>query len=116
MSKRTEIREYGDKQTLVVYTQDSDLCKELRQWDSCQAVREYLQRRESNRYLADVIAWDLYFPRRMRRQLRRACGITGKHKKGRTSVDLTRPEGSSISKDVDGDIISSSYTIIRAGR
>lgn len=92
--KETEIRKFGDGQTLVVYTKDFDLCKELRQWDSCQRVVEYLQRRESNPYLADVIAFDLYFPKRMRRQLRRACGITGRRGEGHKThaIDTTRPE------------------------
>lgn len=67
--KETEIRKFGDGQTLVVRTRNLDLYKELRRWDSCERVLDYKQPREPNGYPADVMVWDLYFPKQMEWQL-----------------------------------------------
>jgi hypothetical protein len=114
----TEIRRFGDGETLVVYTKDIDLYEELRRWESCQRVVEYVQRRASDPYKGDIIAFDLYFPKVMRRQLRQACGITGKRKTWHKSptTGMAYPEEISNSDNSEGGIIPSSHTTVLAGR
>jgi hypothetical protein len=114
----TEIRKFGDGETLVVYTEDFDLCEELKQWESCQGVIPYWHPKASNPREYKATAFDLYFPKRMRRQLRRACGITGKRKTWHQSptAGMAYPEEISNSDNSEGGIIHSSHKTVLAGR
>ncbi|MFC2056212.1 hypothetical protein ACFLTO_01425 [Chloroflexota bacterium] len=68
-----EIREYGDKQTLVVYTDQNDIYRELEKSTKCFNVIPHEQQQNGR---IKTVAVDLYFPKKYRAWLFRKTGVT----------------------------------------
>ena len=66
----SEIREYGDKDLVILYTRDDYTYRRFKDWKECRKVVKY-----TSGPLGAVTAADLYFPREMAPLLRRLAGI-----------------------------------------
>ena len=64
----TEIRDFGDRKTIVLYTEDNEVYPRLKQWKSCQQVVPYCQN-------GRVIGADLYFPKQAEVEIRKVLGL-----------------------------------------
>ena len=71
----TEIREYGDKKTIVVYTDDNAALRKLREWKSCQKVVFYEVWKNCDPRNAVNVAVDLYFNKKEENRIRKALGM-----------------------------------------
>ena len=67
-NKTAEIRDYGDNQTIVLYTNDGQLRTDLSNHSKCLNVISYEQEQKGRPVLVGV---DLYFPERSRKFLER---------------------------------------------
>jgi len=65
--KNTELRDFGDGSTVVLYTEDRNIYQKMSAWESCSQVVPYEQG-------GRVIAYDLYFPIEMARQVKSSLG------------------------------------------
>lgn len=70
----TEIRDYGDGKTIVVYSDERELVTKLSNLKSCQKIVPYTQDQSSKKKVA-LIGVDLYFPKRRLKTLFRKLGI-----------------------------------------
>jgi hypothetical protein len=66
----SDIREYGDKDLVILYTRDDYTYRRFKDWKECRKVVKY-----TSGPLGAVTAADLYFPREMAPLLRRLAGI-----------------------------------------
>jgi len=66
--RQTELRDFGDGNTVVLYTEDHDVYRKMSTWESCSEVVPYEQG-------GRVIAYDLYFPIEMARQVKSSLGL-----------------------------------------
>lgn len=66
----SEIREYGDKDLIILFTRDDYTYRRFRQWKECRKEVKY-----TSGPLGSVTAADLYFPRELAPLLRRLIGI-----------------------------------------
>ena len=66
----TEIRDYGDNKTIVVYSSDKDIVSKLRDSKSCLNIIAYEQEQYSNKKVA-VVGYDFYFPKNQEKRLAR---------------------------------------------
>ncbi|MFC2045716.1 hypothetical protein ACFLUH_03455 [Chloroflexota bacterium] len=57
----TEVRDYGDKRTVVVYTNDNEVCRKLRDSRKCFRIVSYEQQQNGKTVLVGV---DLYFSKK----------------------------------------------------
>lgn len=64
----TEVRDFGDRKTLVVYTEDNQVYRRFKQWKSCQQVIPYYQN-------GRVVGTDLYFPKQAEVEIRKVLGL-----------------------------------------
>lgn len=64
----TEIRDFGDGRTIVVYSEDNQIYRRLKQWKSCQQVVPYYQN-------GRVVSADLYFPKQAEVEIRKVLGL-----------------------------------------
>lgn len=55
-----EVRDYGDKKTLVVYTDEGDIFKRVSNWRGCFGSKAYIQEQPKRGRVATV-GYDLYF-------------------------------------------------------
>ncbi len=69
----TEIRHYGDRNLVVLFTRDSYTYHRFRQWAYCRREVAY-----TSGLRGKPVAADLYFPRAMESILRRLAGVPGK--------------------------------------
>lgn len=76
----TEIRDYGDKKTIVVYTKDNVVLRKLREWKSCQKVVFYEVWRDCDPRKAVNVAVDLYFDKKEENHIRTALQMPLKTK------------------------------------
>lgn len=87
----TEIRDYGDKKTIVVYTKDNAVLRKLREWKSCQKVVFYEVWRNCDPRNAVNVAVDLYFDKKEENQIRKALGMpTRKRMRSKSQQEQTR--------------------------
>jgi len=77
----TEIRDFGDNKTIVLYTDEQKLYRQLKDSTKCFKVVPYEQEQYSNRRVA-VVGADLYFPKRYRAWVERR--IRGNFTHGKT--------------------------------
>ena len=70
----TEIRELGDKETLVVYTDENEIAAKLASKKRLLKVVEYEQGQPSKRRVA-LVGKDFYFPKQELRGLLRVTGL-----------------------------------------
>ena len=70
----TEIRDFGDNQTVVVYTDDRKLATRLGGLKSCYKIIPYEQEQYSQKKVA-LIGIDYYFPKKQLKMLLRKLGI-----------------------------------------
>ncbi|MFC1985192.1 hypothetical protein ACFLT4_02985 [Chloroflexota bacterium] len=68
-----EIRDYGDKQTLVVYTDQNDIYRKLEKSARCTKVIHYHQQQNGKEKMVGV---DLYFPKKYKAWLFSKTGVT----------------------------------------
>jgi len=68
-----EIRDYGDHQTLVLYTNENDLYRKLAESVKCIKVIPYYQQQKGK---LKMIGVDLYFPKKYKRWLFAKTGVT----------------------------------------
>lgn len=69
----TELRDYGDRQTVVVFTNDQQTAEKLRNRKTCFKTVPYEQeqyRKKRNQ----LVGYDFYFPRREKKALLRLPG------------------------------------------
>jgi hypothetical protein len=66
----SEIREYGDKDLIILFTKDDYTYRRFKQWKECRKVVKY-----TSGPLGALTAADLYFPRELAPLLRRLIGI-----------------------------------------
>jgi len=66
--KVTEIRDFGDGKSIVLYTEDNSVYRHLKGWKSCRQVVPYSQN-------GRVIAVDLQFPKEAKDHIRKAVGL-----------------------------------------
>ncbi|MFC2002926.1 hypothetical protein ACFLV4_03150 [Chloroflexota bacterium] len=76
----TRIREYGDKTTIVVFTDDDIVLRKLREWKSCQKVIFYEVWKDCYPRNAVNVAVDLYFNKKEENRIREALGMPSKVK------------------------------------
>ena len=69
----TELRDFGDGRTVVVYTTDNQMATKLRSYVDCFKVVDYEQEQKKG---IRVVAKDFYFPRRKKRKLLGLEGVT----------------------------------------
>jgi len=72
----TEIREFGDNKTIVVFTNERQVATRIQNWNECYKVIEYEQEQFSKGRVG-LVGLDLYLPKRLERRVRKLCG-TGK--------------------------------------
>lgn len=77
----TKIREYGDKNTIVVFTDDNTVLRKLREWKSCQNVIFYQVWKDCDPRKAVNVAVDLYFNKKEEDRLRKALSMPMREKK-----------------------------------
>lgn len=77
----TEVREYGDKETIVVFTKDNAVFRKLKDWKSCQKVVFYEVWKDCDPRKAVRVAVDLYFDKKEENRIRKALGMVMKEKK-----------------------------------
>ena len=70
----TELRDFGDGQTVVVYTNNRDLASKLGNLKICLDIVPYEQEQYKNKRIA-LIGIDYYFPKKRLRGLFRTLGI-----------------------------------------
>jgi len=58
----TELRNFGDGRTIVVYTDEGKVAQRIRDWSECFKVVPYEQEQYSKRKIA-LVGLDLYLPR-----------------------------------------------------
>ena len=75
-----EIRDYGDKKTIVVYTDDNTVLRKLREWKSCQKVVFYEVWENCDPRNAVKVAVDLYFDKKEENHIGRVLGMPLKTK------------------------------------
>ena len=68
----TEIRSYGDRKTVVVYTDDKQVYRRLRKSTRCIRIIPYEQKQRTKIALVGV---DLYFQRKHRAWLEKLLGL-----------------------------------------
>ncbi len=76
----TEIRDYGDKKTIVVYTKDNTVLRKLRKWKACQKIVFYEVWENCDPRNAVKVAVDLYFEKKEENHIREALGMPSKVK------------------------------------
>jgi len=76
----TEIREYGDKKTIVVFTNENAVLRRLREWKSCQKIVFYEVWKNCDPRNAVKVAVDLYFDKKEENHIRRVLGMPLKTK------------------------------------
>jgi len=69
-----EIRDYGDKQTLVLYTDQNDLYRKLSKSTKCTHIILYEQQQQNGRI--KIVGVDLYFPKKYKAWLFSKTGVT----------------------------------------
>ena len=62
---QTEIRDFGDKKTIVVYTNDRQIANRIQGWKECFKVVTYEQEQFSRKRVA-LVGLDLYLPKKLR--------------------------------------------------
>ncbi len=77
----TEIRDYGDKKTIVVYTKDNSVLRKFRKWKACQKVVFYEVWENCDPRNAVKVAVDLYFNKTEENRIREALNMPSKEKK-----------------------------------
>jgi len=90
--KRTEIRDFGDGNTIVVYTEDKQLHQRLREWKHCQRVVPY----ESG---SATLAVDLYFPKGAEAEIREALRLPAKTRAKAMSIERARSSEKPVRKE-----------------
>lgn len=75
-----EIREYGDKKTIVVYSDDNTVLRKLREWKSCQKIVFYEVWKDCDPRNAVNVAVDLYFDKKEENHIRGVLGMPLKTK------------------------------------
>jgi hypothetical protein len=83
----SEIREYGDKDLIILFTRDDYTYRRFRQWKECRKEVKY-----TSGPLGSVTAADLYFPRALAPLLRRLIGIPNPPP-GKTGGTPAPPQG-----------------------
>ena len=78
---KTKIRDYGDKNTIVVYTKDNAVLRKLRKWKSCQKVIFYEVWENCDPRNAINVAVDLYFNKKEEERIRKALSMPMREKK-----------------------------------
>ena len=68
-----EIRDYRDKQTLVVYTDQNDIYRKLENSTKCTQVIPYEQQQNGK---LKMVGADLYFPKKYKAWLFSITGVT----------------------------------------
>jgi len=68
-----EIRDYGDKQTLVVYTDQNDVYRKLEKSTKCTNAIPYEQQQNGK---IKIVGVDLYFPKKYKSWLFSKTGVT----------------------------------------
>lgn len=76
----TEIRDYGDKKTIVVYTDDNAVFKKLRERKSCRKVVCYEVWKDCDPRKAVKVGVDLYFNKKEENRIRKALGLSERRK------------------------------------
>lgn len=76
----TEIRNYGDKKTIVVYTKDNTVLRKLRKGKACQKIVFYEVWKNYDPRNAVKVAVDLYFDKKEENRIREALGMPLKTK------------------------------------
>lgn len=71
----TDIRDYEDRKTIVVYTKDNTVLRKLREWKSCQKVVFYEVWKNCDPRNAVNVAVDLYFDKKEEDRIRKALGM-----------------------------------------
>ena len=71
----TEIREYGDKRTVVLYTNDNEIYRRLRDSRKCLEIVPYEQEQNGKTIMVGV---DLYFSRKNLRWLEKVLRDHGR--------------------------------------
>lgn len=66
----TEIRDYGDARTIVVYANDRQIANRIRNWKECFKIIKYEQEQFSKKRVA-LVGLDLYLPKRLERRVRK---------------------------------------------
>ena len=69
---RTELRDFGDNKTIVLYTNDNRVYRQLQ--DSTKLIKIVPYEQEQRGKLA-LIAADLYFPKEYRKWLEKNIGV-----------------------------------------
>ena len=69
---RTELRDFGDNKTIVLYTNDNRVYRQFR--DSAKLIRIVPYEQEQRGKLA-LVAVDLYFPKECREWLKKNIGV-----------------------------------------
>lgn len=77
----TEIRDYGDKKTIVVYTRDNSTLRKLREWKSCQKIAFYEVWKDCDPRNLVNVAVDLYFNKKEEDHIRKALSMPMREKK-----------------------------------
>ena len=77
----TEIRDYGDKNMIVVYTDNNAVLRKLREWKSCQKIVVYEVWKDCDPRKAVNVAADLYFNKKEEDRIRRALSMPMREKK-----------------------------------
>jgi len=70
----TEVRDYGDARTIVVYTNDRQIANRIQGWKECFKVVEYEQEQFSKKRVA-LVGLDLYLPKRLRNRVEKMAGL-----------------------------------------
>ena len=70
----TEIRDFGDKKTIVVYTDNREVATSLGKYKSCFKIVPYKQEQFSKKKVA-LAGMDYYFPKKQLKGLLRKFGL-----------------------------------------
>lgn len=76
----TEIRDYGDKKLIVVFTRDDAVFKKLKEWKSCKRVVFYEIWKDCDPRRATTAGVDLYFEKKEEKRIRKALRLPEKTK------------------------------------
>ena len=76
----TEIRDFGDKETIVIYTDDNAVLKKLREWKSCQKMVFYEVWKDCDPRRATKVGVDLYFGKKEESNIRNTLGLPERRK------------------------------------
>lgn len=79
----TVVNQSGNSEVLAIHTEDIDLYRRLRRWESCLSCKSSLRCTLFGKDEMYVMAFDLRFPKKMKGHLERACEISNKTESGK---------------------------------